>query len=74
MLQKSLLVVDNVISLLLVLLDDVSVVSLTLYLEFVVFLLEVKRVLLVQLDLLVVAHFHFFEVLHNWLLWDVVSA
>lgn len=74
LLEKSLLVVDDLISLLLVLLDDVSVVSLTLNLEFVVFFLEVNRVLLVQLNLLVVAKLNSLQVLHHWLLGDIVSG
>lgn len=74
LLKKNLLVVDDLIRLLLVLLDDVRVVSLALHLKFVVFLLKVKRVLFVQLDLLVVAHLHSLEVLHDWLLRDVVAG
>lgn len=74
LLEKRLLVVDDVVRLLLVLLDDVGVVPLALYLEFVVLLLEVDGVLLVQLDFLVVAHFDSLEVLHHWLLGDVVSG
>lgn len=74
LLKKHLFVVDDVIGLLLVLFDDVSVVSLTLNLEFMVFFLEVNRVLFVQLHFLVVTHLNSLEVLHHWLLGDVVSG
>lgn len=74
LLQEGLLVVDDLIRLLLVLLDDVGVVPLTLHLEFVVLFFQVNRVLLVQLDLLVVAHFHSLQVLHHWFLGDVVGG
>jgi hypothetical protein len=73
LLDKILLLSDDLVRLLLMLLDDVGVVSLALHLKLVVLLLQVQSVLLVQLDLIVVTLLDSLQVLHHWLLGDVIG-
>ena len=74
LLQEFLFTINNIISLGLMFLNDISVVSLTLNFEFHIFLFEVQCILLIQLNFFVVAHFNFLEMLHNWLFGDVINS
>lgn len=74
LLDKGFLRDDNIIGLLLMLFDDIGIVSLTLNLEFLIFFSEVEGVLFVLGNFLVVSHFDFLKVLHHWFFRDVVGG